>query len=829
MNLEDLKLRYDKVPNELKSMKRWVCFNVETLENGKATKRPYNALNGKLARVNDSLTWTTFNLALNGCIKYKFHGLGFVLGDGIFGVDLDNHADDEGNDALTEEEFNKISNEFISSLNSYTEFSQSGKGIHIICSGKLPIGSRRKGCVEMYDNGRFFAFTGNAINNIPIKDGEQNIIPLWEKYIKTEIVPIKTQDFAPRPVNSKVLNLSDEEIIEHAMAGSKGEEFYRYYREGDLSMNGGDASRADLAFCNLLAFWTNKDAAQMDRIFRNSALYRAKWDEYRGNMTYGEKTIATAINSISSGFEKVVTEKTYSIKNTQVAPIQPKQEQEEQKEKEQEFNPEMNIDENGEPIFRIKKVFGSYPYTDTGNALRFYDYFGSLFKYNVTDKIFMFWTGKTWIRDNTNIVRKYANRFIDILKEEENEILEQIENYTKAGEPLKAKNLMGILDACRKNATRVSNKAGKDAMLSEFQSLKDVPLESSAFNTNDYLLNTDSGIVDLLTGEISPFDKTKLCSKNTGVKVSYETPELWLKFLHEVFDAGDEKRTQELVDSFQTCLGYSLSGSTKEQVMFLLYGSGSNGKSTVTEQIAYILGDYADNIANDVLMAKKNANNSTFSIAKLQTTRFVTTGETDEGGKLAEGQVKILTGGDSISAQFKYGQEFSFKPKFKIWMFSNNKPIIKGTDFGIWRRVFLFPFTNTFMGDKKDKNLPDKLKKESDKILGWCIKGFLKYQELGGLIVPSTIQGAIKEYQEQMDVVSQFISKECKLGSGYHIDCKTLYNLYKEWADDNTEYRMKASKFSEELKLKGITMKKNSVGKFEYFGITQSGFTIGMK
>lgn len=830
MTIESLNERYSLVPLELKSLRRWVCYNVETIEDGKTTKRPYNPLNGKLAKVNDQLTWNTFNIAINGCVKYGFDGLGFILGNGIFGIDLDNHPDENG-EVKSNEEFNELANEFINALDSYSEYSQSGKGIHIICQGKLPEGARRKGSVEMYDTGRFFAFTGNPIHNVPINNREQEIIPLWEKYVKTENNFSSNLSTQSRyiPFGAVKLEMSDEDIINAALHSKNGSDFYRYYHDGDLSYNNNDASKADLSFCNMLAFWCDKDEAQMDRIFRNSALFRKKWDEYRGNKTYGQMTIEAAVRNVANGYVKLAPiQPTFKIKNpTKEGNKEDIKQYNEKEMKVSEYNPEMNVDENGEPIFRIKQIYKKYSYSDTGNANRFYDYFGELFKFNVTDKCFMFWTGKTWIRDVTDIIRKYANKLIEILKQEESQIEEDIANYTKSGDKIKADLMKGILDAARKNSSRVANKAGKDAMLSEFKSLYDVSVESKSFNQDDFLLNTESGIVDLRTGEISSFDKSKMISKNTNIKVSYETPKNWIKFLHEVFDNGNKEETQQIVDSLQTCLGYSLSGSTKEQVMFLLYGNGSNGKSTLTEEMTFVMGDYGDNIQSSILMQQKNNNSSAvYSIAKLQTTRFVETGETDDGGRLAEAQLKALTGGDMISAQYKYGNEFSFKPKFKIWMSTNNKPIIKGTDYGIWRRLFLFPFLNLFEGPNKDKTLPDKLKAESPQILGWCIQGFLKYQENGDLIRPKAITTAIEEYKNQMDVVAQFIEKECMLNESYIIDSKALFQAYKEWAQDNSEYIMKESKFSEELKKKGLGIKKQSNGKTIYLGIRLNGYSI---
>lgn len=844
MDLEQLQLQYNNIPLELKQMKRWVCYKVEGTNDGKTTKRPYNALNGSMAKSNDELTWTKFNLALQGCVKYKCDGIGFMLGAGIFGIDLDNHPDKDGNIPMTEEEFKEFSKEFIDTLDSYTEYSQSGKGVHIICKGVLPKGARKKGSVEMYDNGRFFAFTGNVIHNTTINDREKQVVPLWEKYLNAKsestFVKEKVSSYIEKNKNRKKveLNLTDDDLIETAINSKNGDIFFKYYHDGDITLNGSDNSAADLAFCNLLAFWCNGDIEQMDRIFRNSALYREKWDELRGQKTYGEITLQKAFENFTEGYTKFEIEEAkpiYTIRNkNKINGVEteefdnetPTVETNEEKPILAKTNEtKMNIDENGEPIFRIKKLFGKkYEYTDTGNAERFYDYFGDLFKYNVTDKIFMFWTGKTWIKDYKQIIRKYANKFIELLQLEANTILSNIEKYLADGMKDKASSLNKIYDACVRNVTRVSNKAGKDAMLSEFQALYDIPINSYEFDKDDFTLNTASGIVNLKTGEITPFNKYAMLSKNTDIEVSYEEPKEWLKFLHSTFKCDSAAETQNIIDSLQTCLGYSLSGSTAEQVMFLLYGSGSNGKSTLTEIVAHVMGDYGDNIASSVLLQQKVGNNSsTYSIAKLQNKRFVETGETDDGGKLAESQVKILTGGDTISAQFKYGNEFSYKPKFKIWMSTNNKPIIRGNDFGIWRRIFLFPFINTFTAEQKDKNLPEKLRKEAPQILGWMIQGFKKYYERGDLIKPKTLLEAIQEYKEQMDIIAQFISKECELGPNCRMDCKELYKHYKNWAQDNTEFTIKESKFTEELKNKGITVEKTSSKKTYYCGIKVIG------
>ena len=805
MDYNELSKKYENVPNELKALKRWVGFKIEERD-GEVGKFPINPINGKYARSNDSMTWASFNIALMACVKYKLNGIGFMLGDGIFGVDLDNHPNKvTGELELPVEEFNKIAEEFIKSLDSYSEWSWSGNGVHIICAGKLPGTRRKTTCVEMYEKGRFFAFTGNVINAKPVMTREEEIKPLYEKYMPKE------QEVPERDLSVPIGNdMEIQEIIDKAFSNEKNGELFQALYFGDVAgayiLSGNSwyddtHSSADLAFCNLLAFWCNCDAQKMDTIFRSSGLMREKWDQKRGRDTYGNLTIEKAIKTCTNGYSKGTSLPELEIENQdynydkdtgeiieEVLPL----------------NREavMNIDKNGEPIFRIKPLYKRFACNDTGNAEKFYEYFGDLFKYNKTDKIFMFWTGKTWIRDEKDIIRKYANKFIQLCRDDLANLEAELESDRNAGKDIQLSEAYN--KAYQKNIDRISNKAGKDAMLYEFQSLRDVAVTSDEFNKDDYLLNTDSGVVDLKTGQIHSFDPKLMLSKNTNVKVSYEEPKVWLHFLHGIFERGNAQETEEIIECIQKCLGYSLSGSTKEQCMFLCYGNGSNGKTTFQEIVNYIIGEYGDNVNSEVLMQQKMQTNNSFTIAKLKDARYVETDETDDGEKLAEGTVKRMTGSGQMSAAFKYANEFSFTPKFKIWLSTNNKPIIRGTDLGIWRRIFPFPFIHTFTEEEKDKELPEKLQAEADKILGWCIKGFQIYNELKTIKKPKCLEDEIKEYQEQMDVIAQFMNSECRISENATVTCRTVYKAYKNWCIDNNAFMMSEMKFSKELCKKGF-------------------------
>lgn len=820
--LKEIIKQYQNVPNDLKILKRWVCFKIVNRE-GKNTKIPINAISGKNAKCNDQLTWTNFDVAIRGVEKYNCNGLGFMLGDGIFGIDLDDVEED-------------VKNEFINKINSYTERSVSGKGIHIICYGKLPEGRRRKGKFEMYDKDRFFAFTGDAIKNVPIFNREQEVIELWEKYINYEdsIDEHTTQthkyDFTQPSTptfnsNYKTVYLNDEEVIETILNSRQREEFSSLFYNGDMSFYGNDHSAADAGLCCILAFWTNGNHTQIDRLFRKSALMRKKWDEKRGADTYGNITINSALRRTTQGYVK----KEYNVATNKIfTPVNPK----EKKILSCVSEPfvEMNLDKNGEPIFRIKRVFKSYGFSDTENAKKFYDYFGHLFKYNVTDKVWMFWTGKKWIKDDKDVIKKYANKLIEINHEDEKAMKQKIIDLTNEGKNDEAKLAQELWKNSVKNTSRIGNTAGKEAMLKELRALYDIPVSSDEFDKDPFLLNTDSGTINLKTGEIRGFNPNDMLSMNTNIKISYEEPTEWIKFLHSIFKRDNEQETKEIVDFIQIALGYNLTGITDEQGMFICYGDGSNGKSTFSQQITRIMGDYADSVDSDILMNKKvnnSGSNPMNSIAKLRGKRYVETGETEEGGKLSEAFVKKITAGnDRINARFLYGNEFSFLPNFKIWMSTNNKPIIRGADYAIWRRIFPIPFLRRFAEEEKDRDLPRKLEVESSQILGWCIKGVFKYFEKKRLDLPQCLQEEKRNYKIQMDVVSQFINKRCLEREGSKVECRLLYQTYKEWSIDNTEYTEKESKFSEKMIKKGFKIKTDYCDHKQYYEGLE---IIGMK
>lgn len=187
-------------------------------------------------------------------------------------------------------------------------------------------------------------------------------------------------------------------------------------------------------------------------------------------------------------------------------------------------------------------------------------------------------------------------------------------------------------------------------------------------------------------------------------------------------------------------MGYCLTGRTDAQVLLFFYGVGANGKSTLLNTVELLLGvELARQTPPETLMAKKHGNSASNDVARLQGVRVVLSNEIEDGSLLAETTVKQLTGGDTIIARFLFKEFFEFKPEFKIIVAGNHKPVIRGTDYGIWRRIHMVAFPVVIPAAERDPALPMKLKEELAGILIWAIKGCLEWQKVG-LLPPASVR-----------------------------------------------------------------------------------------
>ena len=760
---------YNNIPQELKQLKNWCVWKYQE-RNGKKTKIPFNAETGEFAKSNDSSTWSDYETAVN-C--QGADGVGFFFEPPYVGIDLDNIEDDlhlyRNGDRL-----DNIVAEFTDAFKSYTEVSPSGNGLHIIIKGKIPGNRKRKGNIEMYDSGRFFTMTGNKIS----KYSEiNNVNPQVFKEIHSKYLPDNTVPIPTRNTAQTIHNLSEMEII-NEIYKSKQARLFDDLMKGNWDRHYSSQSEADMAMANILAFWCAKDYSQMDSIFRQSGLYRGKWDEKRKNSTYGEQTLFKAINEASNIYT-------------------PKEKQEPLK---------YALDHIFETKDNKRKEYPARSWDDTGNADRFVDRYGNLYRYSYISNKFYIYDGMKWTMDDRGLIRKLIDEMIESMKYEKIVVSEDIEEEDAQKE-------------FHKFLKKTRGTQAKKNIANELMHRK--PITPDQFDKDNMLLNVANGYVDLTSRELHPHDRGKMFSQVANTDYSEKMqPSVWIDFLNDIFDGN-----KEVIRYIQKALGYSLTGSTREQVMFILHGKGRNGKSIFVETIAEILGDYSNNMQAKSLMVQKNDNINT-DIARLSKARFVTSSEPNEGFRFDEGLIKQLTGGDKVTARFLYAEEFEYQPKFKIWVSTNHKPIIRGTDDGIWRRLILIPFEVQIPEEKVDKDLKYKLLREAPAILNWMTEGaYMWMQE--GLKMPDKLKEASQAYRTEMDVVEQFIEDECIKEDGARVKASMLYSAYKDWANENGVYKMDNNKFGKKM-MEKFKRKRFNNG-YHYLGIRTRERFDGLK
>ncbi|MBR7084120.1 MAG: hypothetical protein IKI37_02945 [Oscillospiraceae bacterium] len=368
---------YKNIPGELKAVPNWVCWKAipDPKSHSGIKKIPINPLTGGQAMSNNPQTWSDFQTAVN--MSQNYSGIGFMFSNsGYFGIDLDDCREDINN--YLNGQKNNIVGEFIDTMQTYAEISQSCNGIHLICKGKLPNGGRRKGKIEMYDSGRYFIMTGKTIGSFSaVSNGTERIKPLHDKYFGTPAPQKKTL-----PMTTP--NLTEQELINKIRNSQSGEKFSRLY-SGDFS-DYPSQSEADMAFCAMLAFWCSGDTALMDKIYRNSGLMRDKWDRKQNGNTYGAITHAKAVSQCSNFYTP--------------SPLD---------------NYSVTIGSTIKPLSAEPKL-PMHTLDDTGNAQRLNDFCGNVFRYNYTDKRWMYYKGGVWLYDDRGAVFTAADVILERMK-----------------------------------------------------------------------------------------------------------------------------------------------------------------------------------------------------------------------------------------------------------------------------------------------------------------------------------------------------------------------------------------------------------------------------
>jgi len=433
----------------------------------------------------------------------------------------------------------------------------------------------------------------------------------------------------------------------------------------------------------------------------------------------------------------------------------------------------------------------NYHLTDMGNAQFFADLHGEDVKHCAVWDKWLVWDGKRWSMDQTAAVYRLAKKTV-------------AEMYVIAGE-LEGSDQRQQL---ARHAISSESDSKIKAMISLAESEPNIAVPPNIFDKDPWLLNVKNGTIDLRTGKLKPHNRADFITKLVPIEYrpEMETP-LWRAFLNKIMEGN-----QELIRFIQKAAGYSLTGLVNERCLFICYGTGSNGKSVFLGTLLKIAGEYAKQVPKELLIKRRYGNEHPTVIADLFGVRLATTIETERDNIFAESQVKWLTGGDRITARFMRGDYFQFNPTHKIFLATNHKPIIRGTDNAIWDRIRLIPFNVTIPPEEQDKNLAEKLEAELPGILAWAVEGCLLWQR-EGLCPPPEVIKATEKYREEMDILADFFADCCIIGPEHTEKNADLYKTYSRWCEEQGEKPVSQRTFSQSLQERGYRNERTRNGR----------------
>lgn len=416
---------------------------------------------------------------------------------------------------------------------------------------------------------------------------------------------------------------------------------------------------------------------------------------------------------------------------------------------------------DGKPDFiEFRQILSEANLTDAGNAECLAALFTGHLRFCHTRRKWLRWDGARWALDVEGEINRAAI------------------NTARA----RYHSAPAISDlALRERLSRwaiTSENAGRiETAISIARSLDTFKTTIEQYDSNLMLSGSLNATIDLCTTIGRAPDRADYISMHLGA--SYDpnaSCPRWKQILSEIFN-----NDTELIAYIQRTFGYSLAGDTREQKLFLCYGGGANGKSVFLDILVWLLDDYAAVTSFHTFDAGRRSE-STNDLATLKGKRVVVVIETNEDRRLDEARVKTVTGQDVITCRFLYGEYFEYRPQFKLWLAMNHKPVIRGTDRGIWRRIHLIPFTQNFEL-RADSQLSLKLKTELPGILNWALEGLRAWHDQG-IGTCRAVREATEDYRSESDIVAQWLEEHTESGNSYYMPATAAYKSYHAWCID---------------------------------------------
>lgn len=451
----------------------------------------------------------------------------------------------------------------------------------------------------------------------------------------------------------------------------------------------------------------------------------------------------------------------------------------------------------------------TYEDQDTGNGERLVRKFGHRIRWTSETNEWMVWGDKGWGKDNAGQLMRMSKA-----------VLTDLTNEAYAGtrpDPQKVRHAITSGHLERRKAMVAS--AGYEQGV--FTNIAD-------WDSDGWLFNCENGVIDLRTQTFRQRTPDDLCMKQSPVRYDPEAKcPLWEAAL-KIWMCGD----QSLIEYLQSSWGVTLTSDTTPQSIFFNQGEGQNGKDTAFNVISYILGTYWQNVNFMTFAETKSHSEHRNDLASLAgAVRMVTSSESSDGHSLDEGIIKQVTGCSPVTCRQILGKPFTYMPQYKMWFMSNYEPVIKGNDWGIWRRVKKIPWNYTIKPEEKDPNLTEKLKAEAPGILNWMLSGLRRYIELGYKLPPcEAVEDATAQYKKDMDIVGRFASERLSFQPTATALGLLIYQAYGSWCKENGHLALSSRRFYAEFKKRYAGKVKwrdvNTGILFEGVGITVNGYCV---
>jgi putative DNA primase/helicase len=549
-------------------------------------------------------------------------------------------------------------------------------------------------------------------------------------------------------------HLDDDTLIAKALNARNGGKFSRLW-SGDIR-GYPSHSEADLALCGILAFYIG-DEAQLDRLFRRSALYRDKWDEVHGDATYGQRTMHTVLNQDRDRWTP-----RQASRNSQSA----------------------DTDHEASDGARQAR-HQTLPLSDQTNAEALVRTHGKDLRYSHPAKQWYVWDGRRWRADETAAIMRFAKSTIKAMAAC---IPEMDDDQAKA-------SLAHIKTSL--SAPRLKS------MVELATSEPGIPVLPHELDQDPWLSNCLNGTLNLKTRELQPHRREDLITKLAPVAYDPKARSArWDDFLTRVLP-------DESVRGYvQRAAGYSLTGLGTEEVLFFPFGPTKTGKSTLLKALRATMGEYATTADFETFLARDHITGSPRQdIADLAGKRLVVSLEVDQGKRLAEGLIKWLFGGDYVKARFLYQREFEFLPTFKLWLAANHRPQVSPDDDAIWERIRQIAFDQHIPKAERDPGVKAELsdpEQSGAAILAWAVQGCFDWQQQG-LDDPVKVTAATEDYRKEMNPLPDFL-EACTIPKDRgRILNADLWSRYQAWARKNPDRpRLGRKTFTQQLEARGL-------------------------